>query len=87
MPKIHIFDRSRKVIARNHADLFLRLALPYAPIQLLGQPENVEVSLPVQPVDFVHRTLIDGQEHLLHLEFQLEHFADFPAGCAIHMAH
>jgi hypothetical protein len=45
---------------------------------LIGQPENVELSLPVQPVDFVHRTLIGEIEHLLHLEFQLDHFADFP---------
>jgi hypothetical protein len=78
MAKINIFDRSLKVIARNHADLFLRLVLPNTAIQLIGQPENVELSLPVQPVDFVHRTLIAEQEHLLHLEFQLDHFADFP---------
>jgi hypothetical protein len=78
MTKINIFDRSLKVIARNHADLFLRLVLPNTSIQLIGQPENVELSLPVQPVDFVHRTLIGEIEHLLHLEFQLDHFADFP---------
>ena len=78
MAKINIFDRSLKVIARSHADLFLRLVLHNTAIQLIGQPENVELSLPVQPVDFVHRTLIAEQEHLLHLEFQLDHFADFP---------
>lgn len=78
MANINIFDRSLKVMARNHADLFLRLVLPNTAIQLIGQPENVELSLPVQPVDFVHRTLIAEQEHLLHLEFQLDHFADFP---------
>ena len=38
----------------------------------------MELSLPVQPVDFVHRMLHQGQEWLLHIEFQLEHFADFP---------
>ena len=78
MAKINTFDRSLKVLARNHAELFLRLVLPNAHIQLVGQPENVELSLPVQPVDFVHRMLLSGQEHLLHLEFQLEHFTDFP---------
>lgn len=78
MTKINIFDRSLKVIARNHADLFLRLVLPNVPIQLTGQPENVELSLPVQPVDFAHRTIIDGIEQIVHLEFQLDHFADFP---------
>ena len=75
---INTFDRSLKVIARNHADLFLRLALPNIPLTLVNQPENVELSLPVQPVDFVHRMLHQGQEWLLHIEFQLEHFADFP---------
>ena len=78
MATINTFDRSLKVIARNHADLFLRLALPNIPLTLVNQPENVELSLPVQPVDFVHRMLHQGQEWLLHIEFQLEHFADFP---------
>ncbi len=78
MAMINTFDRSLKVIARNHADLFLRLALPNIPLTLINQPENVELSLPVQPVDFVHRMLHQGQEWLLHIEFQLEHFADFP---------
>jgi predicted transposase YdaD len=87
MASINIFDRSLKVIARNHADLFLRLALPDTPIQLSGKPENVELSLPVQPVDFVHRVVYADQEHLLHIEFQLEHFADFPRRmCTCHGA-
>ena len=84
---INTFDRSLKVIARNHADLFLRLALPDLPLTLVNQPENVELSLPVQPVDFVHRILYQEQELLLHLEFQLEHFADFPRRiCHVHGA-
>lgn len=41
MAKINTFDRSLKVLARNHAELFLRLVLPNAHIQLVGQPENV----------------------------------------------
>lgn len=87
MATINTFDRSLKVIARNHADLFLRLALPDLPLTLVNQPENVELSLPVQPVDFVHRILYQEQELLLHLEFQLEHFADFPRRiCHVHGA-
>lgn len=78
MASINTFDRSLKVIARNHADLFLQLVLPGVPLTLVNQPENVELSLPVQPVDFVHRILHQEQEQLLHLEFQLDHFADFP---------
>lgn len=76
-----------KIIARNHADLFLRLAFPDLEIELRGTPENVELALPVQPVDFVHRALHAGDEHLMHVEFQLEHFADFPRRmCACHGA-
>jgi len=87
MATINTFDRSLKVIARNHADLFLRLALPDLPLTLINQPENVELSLPVQPVDFVHRILHQEQELLFHLEFQLEHFADFPRRvCHVHGA-
>jgi hypothetical protein len=41
----------------------------------------------VQPVDFAHRIRYAGQEHLLHLEFQFEHFWDFPRRmCATHGA-
>ncbi|MDQ3249162.1 MAG: hypothetical protein M3Q45_08140, partial [Chloroflexota bacterium] len=87
MANINIFDRSLKVLARNHADLFLRLALPDLPVQLVGKLENVELSLPVQPVDFVHRVVYAGQEHLLHIEFQWEHFTDFPRRmCSCHGA-
>lgn len=92
MAKINTFDRSLKVIARNHAELFVRLALPNIPLTLVEQQENVELSLPVQPVDFVHRMLYTGQaeqaspqEYLLHLEFQLDHFDDFPRRmCHVH---
>lgn len=99
MAKNNTFDRSLKVIARNHAELFVRLALPNVPLTLVEQQENVELSLPVQPVDFVHRMLYTGkatgeagqaeqaspQEYLLHLEFQLDHFDDFPRRmCHVH---
>jgi hypothetical protein len=86
-PTVNLFDRTLKVIARNHAALFLRLALPGAPIQLLGTLENVELSLPVRPVDFIHRIGYKEAEHILHLEFQLEHEADFPRRmCSYHGA-
>ena len=75
---INIFDRTLKIIARNHAQTFLRLAFPESEIELLGVVENVEISLSVKPVDFVHRVLHQGQEYILHLEFQLEHQADLP---------
>jgi len=78
MAKIDIFDRTLKIIARDYAGLLLRLAFPNTPVRLLGVLENVELSLPVHPVDFVHRIEHGGQEHILHLEFQLEHQADFP---------
>jgi hypothetical protein len=67
----NLFDRTLKIIARNHADLFLRLAFPDLEIELSGTPENVELALPVQPVDFVHRALYAGDEYLMHVEFQL----------------
>lgn len=78
MTHINLFDRTLKIIGRNYADLLLRLAFPDIPAQLVGTLENVELSLPVRPVDFVHRIEHAGQEYLLHIEFQLEHKADFP---------
>jgi predicted transposase YdaD len=76
--KINIFDRTLKIISRNYADCLLRLAFPNIPIRLIGTLENIELSLPVQPVDFVHRIEDQGQEHILHIEFQLEHENEFP---------
>ncbi len=78
MARINLFDRTLKVIARNHADLFLRLAFPDLPVRLVGTLENVEVSLPTRPVDFVHRVEHEGGEYILHIEFQLAHEAGFP---------
>lgn len=78
MTKINIFDRTLKIIARNYADLLLRLAFPDVPVRLVGTLENVELSLPVRAVDFVHCVEYQAQEYILHLEFQLEHQADFP---------
>ena len=53
MTKVDIFDRTLKIIARDYADLLLRLAFPDTSVRLLGVLENVELSLPVRPVDFV----------------------------------
>ena len=44
MTKINIFDRTLKIIARNYADLLLRLAFPDVPVRLVGTLENVELS-------------------------------------------
>ena len=78
MTKINIFDRTLKIIARNYTDTLLELIFPDVPVRLLGTLENVELSLPVRPVDFVHRVEYDGTEYILHLEFQFEHKAGFP---------
>lgn len=78
MVKINLFDQTLKIIGRNYAASLLRLALPGVQARLLGTLENVELSLPVRPVDFLHRIECEGQECILHIEFQLEHEADFP---------
>lgn len=78
MTHINLFDRTLKIIGRNYADLLLQLAFPDIPARLVGTLENVELSLPVRPVDFVHRIEHAQQEYILHIEFQLEHEADFP---------
>jgi hypothetical protein len=45
MAEYHLFDRTLKIPARDHAELFVRLALPGAPVELIGSPQNVEISL------------------------------------------
>ncbi len=75
---INLFDRTLKIIARNHAATFLRLAFAKHKVRLLGTIENVEISLSVKPVDFVHRVLYGGKEYLFHLEFQTQHKAILP---------
>ena len=79
MPKLNLFDQTLKIIARNYAGTFIQLAFPDIPLYLMGTVENVELALPVRPVDFVHRVQHEDQEYILHLEFQLEHSAGFPA--------
>nr|MBC8462649.1 hypothetical protein [Deltaproteobacteria bacterium] len=78
MAEINIFDRALKIIARDHAEIFLKLAFPREKINLVGTLENVELSLPEERVDFVHELEYNGEEYLLHLEFQLQHRKDFP---------
>ncbi|MEA3338830.1 MAG: hypothetical protein U9R15_02585, partial [Chloroflexota bacterium] len=78
MTKINLFDQTLKIIARNYAESLLQLAFPDTPVRLVGALENVELSLPIRPVEFVHRIEHEGQEYILHIEFQLKHEADFP---------
>jgi len=84
MSKINVFDRTLKIIARNYADLWLRLAFPGLSVRLVGALENVELALPTRLVDFVHRIEYKGQEYILHVEFQLEHEADLPRRMCIY---
>ncbi len=37
---INIFDRTLKIIARNHADTFLKLAFPNQQVKLIGTVDN-----------------------------------------------
>ena len=78
MSKLDTYDQTLKILARNHADAFLRLTFPDTPLHLVGTVENVELILPKHPVDFIHRVAYAGQDYLFHLEFQLEHESDFP---------
>ena len=43
MPEINVFDRVMKIIAREHAQTFLRIAFPDEEIELAGTLENVEL--------------------------------------------
>jgi hypothetical protein len=78
MSKLDTYDQTLKILARNHADAFLRLTFPDTSLHLVGTVENVELILPKRPVDFLHRVEYAGQDYLFHLEFQLEHESDFP---------
>jgi predicted transposase YdaD len=83
---MNIFDRVLKVLAREYAAQFLALALPQLPLQVVGTLENVELALPEERVDFVHRAAWNGQEYVLHIEFQVEHKADTPRRLFIYSA-
>ena len=86
MAEINIFDRTLKIIARDHAEVFLKLAFPGEKITLVGTLENVELSLPEERVDFVHEIQYNGEEYLLHIEFQLQHKKDFPKRVFVYSA-
>ena len=97
MADINIFDRTLKIISRDHADVFLKLAFPDKDIRLIGTQENPELSLPEERVDFIHTIEYNGIEYLLlgtkwrgeaafHFEFQLKHEEDFPKRVFIYSA-
>ena len=83
---INVFDRVLKVLARNYAERFLELALPDVPLRLAGTLENVELAIPEERVDFVHRVMWEEQEYLFHIEFQTEHRADMPERLFVYSA-
>ena len=83
---VNIFDRVLKILARHYAGCFLRLAVPEVAVELVGTLDNVELSLPEERVDFVHRVLYDGAEFLFHLEFQTEHEMDVPRRAFVYSA-
>lgn len=60
MPIHDIFDQTLKIMARNYTQVFLRLAFPDAALQILGTMENVELALPIRPVDFIQRVEYAG---------------------------
>jgi predicted transposase YdaD len=76
--KVNIFDRVLKVMARDYPRQFVQLALPDSRLQIIGTLENVELALPEDRVDFVHRVLDGEEEKILHLEFQTKHEGDVP---------
>jgi len=78
MTRFNVFDRVLKVIGRDYASLFLKLAFPELNLRLVETLENVEMTLPEKRVDFIHKVEWEDEEYLLHLEFQLRHRADFP---------
>ncbi len=78
MAKIKLFDRVLKILGRHYAGSFLKLAFPDQAVQLIGTLENVELSLPDERIDFIHRVRIQGKEYLFHLEFQLRHRKNLP---------
>jgi hypothetical protein len=86
MATINVFDRTLKVLAFHFAETFLRLAFPGAKLELIGHETNVALNLPETWVDFVHRVRYNGQEYLLHLEFQLEHRSDMPCRLFVYAA-
>jgi len=85
-PTINVFDRVLKVLARNYPESFLALALPEVPWRLVGTLENVELAIPEERVDFVHRLVAHGQERLLHIEFQAGHESGVPERVFVYSA-
>ena len=76
--QINLFDRVMKILGRHYAESFLKLAFPDTSFQLVGTLENVEITLPDRRADFLHRLRVEGEEYLLHFEFQLQHRTDYP---------
>lgn len=84
---VPIYDRILKILARHYPEGFIRLALPGIRLQLTGTVENVELAVPSQWVDFVHRfETAPGEEFIFHLEFQTRYEPDFPRRMFVYSA-
>ncbi len=84
--RINIFDRVLKVLAREYAGRLLELALPGAPLEVIGTLENVELAVPEERVDFVHQVAWGDQTYTLHIEFQTQYESDMPRRLFVYSA-
>ncbi|MEZ4656667.1 MAG: DUF4351 domain-containing protein [Caldilineaceae bacterium] len=83
---INIFDRVLKVLARHFPESLLKVALPGVEFELIGTPENIEIAIPEERVDFVHQVRFGDEERLVHIEFQTRHEAAMPERLFIYSA-
>jgi len=73
---VNVIDRTVKALARRYPEPFVKVALGSTEDLTVETIENPEINLPERRLDFVYGLRQEDQEHILHLEFQLEHAAD-----------
>jgi len=83
---VDFFDRVLKVMASDYSEVFFSLAFPGQDIRVLERQENVELIVPERRVDFVQRIEHQGQQFLIHLEFQLRWHRDLPRRMFVYSA-
>ena len=72
------YDHIMKILARTYPEHFLELVFPGLPIELVGTLDNVELALEIDRVDFLHQVNINGDDALLHIDFEHRHKGPFP---------
>ncbi|MBU1706130.1 hypothetical protein KKG19_05405 [Patescibacteria group bacterium] len=79
-------DKSVKILAYHYPETFAEIIFGGKEFEVLESLRQVEVNIPQKRVDYVHRMVLEEEEVILHLEFQLIHKREVPENAFLYNA-